>query len=604
MRTKIKQNNAWLKLVAILILIALRMLSCEYSPTGTNFKKIIPIVPKDLSILLNTSDDTIKVWGSVDFYFQADLKGRSTSKVEIYLDDQLLYSSKQFEHFRFHSTEYNSGFHKLSSKIAANSGTGSLADRIGAEYLTLTYEWILIIDNNPPTPISIISVRSVDNCVKIEWERYHLFNFCNYILYRGYDQLSIIGNQNQTSYFDSSYIGGKVTYRVDVSAAQKGTEGNPHDFEGPITNFVGFQQTESGKVKLIWRPCPYMHKFSSYVISKLKSDNGYLPIHTGTALNDTCFVDEGILFGVAETYSLDTYSINMHTHDEIIAYLGTKIPSFDHLKYIPSLNSFYLNERRKIYRLDSASFEVVASAELEYTGNESYYDNASFNIDANGTHAYAGVGTYIRELDPLTLSTINSVNTKDLDLSTKAVGFNFQVSNTNQIVYTTTDTIFVLDMTRRMLIATQPLNSPYIDLLASNDGKYIVTHTGLFRLQGHGFVQVGTIDPRYFAFIDDGEKCAITYGNCICIRQSETFEITKEIAGNGSIYKPTIDPVTGYLGGYGLSDQSYLIYDLKSSELLHKLHVVATSDWDWWAYVLANLTLVSQPGYCLPLNLP
>ena len=63
-----------------------------------------------------------------------------------------------------------------------------------------------------------------------------------------------------------------------------------------------------------------------------------------------------------------------------------------------------------------------------------------------------------------------------------------------------------------------------------------------------------------------------------------------------------IDPITGYLGGYSVSEKYFFIKDMITGILLRKQPIFTTNNYSYYYYLFDNKLLFSD-GYYLNLNI-
>jgi hypothetical protein len=608
-----------IKRLLLVVVFFLGVNSCEFSPTGSNYTEIDRTLPQNLEIRLNDYADTVQVWGSANFSFQFNLEGRGVRRKTIFLDGDSLLDLGNRTEFFFHSSDYSDGSHRLRIDVIADAGTGSLADKIGVEVLLLRREWILLIDNAPPQAVAVTSIEPENGRLRIQWEKNEQFKFQGYNILRSerdvfgpFERVAFITNRHQISVLDSTYIGGKADYRIEVIGASKATAGPVKSFTGPITQFSGFETTASNKIMLRWQRCHFPGNFQKYVISRWQG--GWEEAVTLAAVNTTEWVDEQSAFGEAISYRLSVHSSRAFTSVDTAAWIGTKIPAFHRIKYIPSRNSIYLQHGRNLYRLEATTLNVVASTTLENNSTSFVSDYASFDISANGMYAYGSLHDRIFQLDPISLSVIQTHETRNFLNYANAAPSWLHVSNQNQIAFASTivtkigptihledDGVVVIDMSQKKLVAKEKINPSFTIINVSANGNYIATFQNLYRVGNQAFAPIGPIDFFHFNFLNDGDQCVTTQSNSLMIRNSADLSLVANLSDGRDYTAPVIDPASGYLGGYSFSEKAFLIKDLRSGAFIQKQAVLPLSFNDYF-YFLLNHTLLSAKGYYLRLS--
>lgn len=208
--------------------------SCEYQPTGSNFKnidstyKIPPII-----IELPEEGKTIEVNNSQRYDISYKIIG-DLSKfkyVFFYLDTTLIYQSEKTETtFEFKKKAVlEKELYNLKMVVLNSSGTGSIADKLGFEGSYYEKNWPVLIKNPELFQFDPLKYSIIDGMLKIEWNKYDFSNFFNYeitkTVYHSYDQDSYtfipIFSSDKNYLIDSSYVGEKASYSVKLSYKKK-----------------------------------------------------------------------------------------------------------------------------------------------------------------------------------------------------------------------------------------------------------------------------------------------------------------------------------------------------------------------------------------------
>ena len=156
------------------------LFSCEFSPSGYDFKEIDNTFPQNLEIELSDEGDEIYVWGKIDLTFNIDLKGREIETSFLSINDDRLVELGKNNSYELNSTVYPDGNYILGLDIVASSGTGSLAAAFETEFLLIQRQWLIIINNSPPDQVKIASIKPDQGTLEIDWLKCSDFNFQEY----------------------------------------------------------------------------------------------------------------------------------------------------------------------------------------------------------------------------------------------------------------------------------------------------------------------------------------------------------------------------------------------------------------------------------------
>ena len=163
------------------------------------------------------------------------------------------------------------------------------------------------------------------------WNKYPKFNFEKYYLvksylYPGTDQYAIhwvkeITDKSTTSLRDSTYVGGKIKYAIEVRAGMQQSESDEKYFEHPFDLSLTSEWTDKNNIKFTWRKTPFYKNFSSYEVNFTHG-----PDTRAFVINDvgdtTLTVDAQITYAESKTISLVVYPVrpNPYHYDFIYAH--------------------------------------------------------------------------------------------------------------------------------------------------------------------------------------------------------------------------------------------------------------------------------------------
>ncbi|HEY6914977.1 MAG TPA: hypothetical protein VI413_09900, partial [Paludibacter sp.] len=125
--------------------------SCIYEPFGTyeNPVNTNPATPQIINLELNVNADTLWVYGNqkLKYHFKSSNEKQSILGLKIYIDgaicDSVISDNGEFDILQ---SALTAGVHKMNILLYTKSGTGSIADRLNAEAILLTKEWVVIAD--------------------------------------------------------------------------------------------------------------------------------------------------------------------------------------------------------------------------------------------------------------------------------------------------------------------------------------------------------------------------------------------------------------------------------------------------------------------------
>ena len=588
-------------------------MACEYSPTGSNFQhREIP--EPILYIDLNASADTITVWGRATLSYNLDLLGRTFYEGELLLEDEQVHIFDQPSGSYSFSTDAHL-LDTLSLVINgyASTGSNSLADLTGIEYLFFEREFALIIDNRPPQAVSIVDVTSEGGELVINWEKFEGNGFISYNIVKGYpqeggyireDPLVSSLEINQTSIIDSTYLGGPAYYRVNIVSELGASSGSdylhdepkPHLYPSLVTNYTG--------ISLAWSPCRYPQNFAGY---NIEVENEVL--FSTENINDTSFYDSGTWFGDPIEYTLEVVLENNYTwyknsHDKMEAFIGEPFPHPGNLQFCASTGSIYQQLGSTIYRLHSETYEYLDSISVE--SNSTYL---CFGISPDGQNAYLlsyeNDTGYLYSVDPLTFNILQTWTTNSLLGYNGRSMYDISVSNGNTLAFPSFRDdnnmnwgmgVVIIDMNVPIKV-TNPNYSYSTSAKISANGAYLLAYDSLYTFVNRtprGQVGLGTGSESMF--IGDGNKFVVITNDVITTYNTPDRSLIGQIVAPERVRSLHYDPISGYLGGLMRMNDRYMIYEPLTGQTIHDIHASSSGSYKLWN------NNVYTSGYVLPLH--
>ena len=601
-----------------------------YSPEKENFVNV-PVPQTKMNVDLSNSTDTVYVFGKTDFHLTTDTKGKQFHRIVAYVDSVRDGDSGDKSLYTLNTESYSNGKHKLRIEIWAFSGSGSLADHYGSEFLVSSSQWNLYIDNRLYVGQILIDSCFFDNgSLTVHWQKYPYYNFISYDLYSSpvnssgqaiaYNLVASITDRNINSIRDSSYVGNGIKYMIRVKAENFLSTSPEKYYYDDAVSIYSCTQLDENTVKIVCSRIKYYNNVSKFTLYRSYTWS-HVTVSERTSLDDTVFYDTpgfGCYFaywiGVYSKTNSSGYSSNYKMS------LGNSFRPFDNLIYIPQINSYYLTYNSQTDRLDPANFNVLATCRGAVipspSGTYAYSNNYAPSNDPY-PHSFTKV-------NPLTLQSESPTVYTD-----KYVGFysrneNFAVSESGVCMYVgrryNTPNImgyidFVLfDPGKPGVIGrdstTYPNNGELIKISKLTDeGEYLVTPCGddsyepywdyLSKIKNRTMFSYGRLKNGPIVFDQSGKNyictgnSSISFFNC-----SEESPIKSYPLSSGDmLYSPCIDPSTGYLGGYSKKFHKYRIYDLSNGNLLHEIQLASDKNAIAGNFYLYNSTLFANGSY-------
>ncbi|MDX8337856.1 hypothetical protein SLH46_01595 [Draconibacterium sp. IB214405] len=315
-----------LKLSIVIVVLAL-LSGCTYSPGGEHFVELNQTgTPPAVEVELNFDTDTLYIHNNEWIIFSYKTNGDKVNWARFIIDG-LETSPNDEQHggleLFYYFPGFEPGIHSLSFQVYTQSGTGSIADKVGAEGFLLQKDWVLIIVDDWEMGSAIVDTSFSEGFLNLNWEEYKGLNFEHYKLYKYThtalpDQLvATITDQHVTTARDINYHGENSSYYVLTNDRfRKGY----FDIEGPLPQISATNNTD-GDIVLSWEIPPFWAALKGYRIMDDDiswTDQGFVPlIEINDPLTDSCIIPD--------PYFAHNYDIWFQLDPKGIAYLDNWI---------------------------------------------------------------------------------------------------------------------------------------------------------------------------------------------------------------------------------------------------------------------------------------
>lgn len=614
---------------------------CKYAPTDTYYRELPPPDSMNMLISLNNlaPDDTIQAAGIVQFQYKISSGKYQVHEVHFLLDSQPVYvSTESADKFTLNTEEYINGRYAFSMEVITGSGTRSMADKLGAETMMVKHTWMLMIfnasdtepfppDNSKPAEISDISPK--DGRLVITWSRFNGLHFHAYQLVKltidqyGMYQQQIIAGRNysidDTTWVDSSYVGGTIVYKVHTVQQYDGYEhwlpSESQTYQSPPPHFIGYEVIDPATLRFTWTRSVFSANFGEYRFWSSEHSDSYHPaecnepyIYTAIQeVQDTVRIETPAVFGDTARYMLKTIPANdrtflTHTCDYIAAIAGRKFYKFGALFYNPGLNVYYLT---------AANNSIVSVSGSDYTQTAQRTLSTQLAVSADGHHLYSATGEVIHALDQSSLQTLQTYDTGTLTGCSSRPRY-LHISNTNILMYKgyvqndmghyIPDHIAVINMETQTSIAVIPNQVWGGWHQISANGEYFSTGKTLFRISGTEVDSIGPVKQRGEFWDQNGETRWVEIKPFeIKVERAKDLSEVRVIAhpyGYTDLLISSVDQSMGYLIVGDHESNVLYLYNLDTGNLTTQIPKAPHLE-----YKIVNNTLFSSAGYSLPLDL-
>lgn len=205
--------------------------ACEY-PVGENFieiKEPDKEIPVKVDLNAFTNGEAILVNKPTSLDYSLSLSGKPISKIIFSLGDRIWESTSPNTQIYIDKETFPAGKYTLKAAFYAPTGSGSIADQLGAESYSGEMSWPVIIDYRMVLP-DVMTYRTNENrSLELAWQTPVLSHLTvsSYTLYaltkdlRSYSETIPAG---QAHFVDTRHIGKETTYKLYANMKYEGKE--------------------------------------------------------------------------------------------------------------------------------------------------------------------------------------------------------------------------------------------------------------------------------------------------------------------------------------------------------------------------------------------
>ena len=581
---------------SLLILVLVIMAGCGYTLSEENMldvKEPASSVRIDLSLIKAT--DTIKITEKQLIEYSVNTYGLKLQMVEFKLGSYLKWDIPAASgSFTIDPSTLSVGVYDLTMDVYTNSGTGSLADKTGYEGYLAKRTWKVkiisnttggnnggtttpvdsTIDNSPTVPIKNIKTEiTPDGYLKFSWRKVLRKDFYAYRIYWSVGYTDVMRYMaNDTTYIDSTYVGGSASFRVDYARLHDNMnvygESRSLNESYPAISATGIGLDS---VKVHWPKSNYRARY------EVQND---LQSAVFKSTTDTSFTVAAPGFGTGVRFTL--YVIPKYKPTLDFQYFQSSSAYYSlGLSILSNWPLFACNQtEKKMYAVnyDAINCYSLPDMSLYKTLNvQNMMNQGLFACPTNSSKvaALSSDNIYVYNDQSLTNPVI-------IPYPCYAQTINYLCLTDNDLVGVASSTAYNLyRVTDKMLVASIPIpDSPYYSRWccngASSDGKYFVVSTmngiHLYKIENTLVTEVYSDKRAYNSVLFDPghpERLYVTLSksNEIEMRSSTDFSLIKNyvLPGNLNMLQ-NIDPETGYL--LLTNYKSNYLYDLQDEKIV------------------------------------
>jgi hypothetical protein len=206
-----------IQVILILFLIFPFFISCVFEPSGVFERKVKEdVIPPNISVVdLNLEEDLIYLYTNKDINFNFSSDNQAIVSVTFLIDNkEVSTTDANSGSFTLYISTLSEGEHTLTIEVFTKSGTGSIAENVGAEGFMFSKSWTIIVDFSHNNSL----VKSIENgLLKLSWAKYKNSDFEEYIIYRFLDyNIEEYARTSDEYFIDNHYIGEGGHYSISV----------------------------------------------------------------------------------------------------------------------------------------------------------------------------------------------------------------------------------------------------------------------------------------------------------------------------------------------------------------------------------------------------
>lgn len=391
---------------ALILFYSIVLCSCVFSPDKENFVEVDQNVsaPEINNQTLDLDSDTLFVWKYTRFSFDLKSSNQKIKTTIVNYGDQELTFGNHTGSFDINPSVFPEGTHKVEIKVYTNSGTGSLADKVGAEGYEFKREWVLIVEKPKIPEIKITS--SIENgYLKFSWNKFDKPYFHSYRLviqndgifetyYREYT------NKNITSFVDSLFVGGKINVSLGFNYYDENEFQNraskEYTYEFPVA--ISFKE-DLENLTIFWNRNPFQ-------CTKYLDINGSGPIEINA---DTSYTIPAPGLGGGKRYNLAFKPIKplnsnrMSDHYVLFAKGVNNSMKHQTVQYNQGLKAYFFKEEMHL-RVSGQTIAQEASYDYSWDYNDSY----TLDVSKDNQRVFSTVDQNLVQLNAKTMGLISS----------------------------------------------------------------------------------------------------------------------------------------------------------------------------------------------------
>ncbi len=590
----------------LLLFTLLSLVNCEFEPTDENFVDIeIDSNNPYFNLSILSESDTIKIFKKTDLGYNFDTDNLDLFRAEFSLKEDSWIQYNKNGSITINPDDFEAGYDTLTLTVYTNSGTGSIADKIGAEGYVVQKQWLVLVDGRDAPEINSYRSITEDGFLKLTWDKCDQYNFYCYEISQSLDYSvfrDTIYDPNVNWIVDSTFVAGDVSLIVSCRTIDDHTWGKLLQETIPEPN-LNFEEIGYDSIRLYWDKCEYNARFKlewddETIYCKTKTDTSVTIPHVGFS-NITKFT----LYTLPannSSWNTDSYTI----YDNLRYVLGEHIADnwpmygYNPIEKVVYTNGYSIANCYDVFTMNlvnskgipylmyegeyscptNSSKVAIMSMDSAYVFNDNnlinpivipYDDGGAFNINH----------FFLSDNDKLAIASRGVYNL--YNINTKKKLLELDISSINQ--YSSRGTITTAQDAKKV---------------ALNTGNSITMYQIDYNNDDVTFAEIYTVNEKfysaYFNPYNVNEIFVTPDTGGFEIRNASDFSLIQKIKSPVVMFVANIDPETGYLLLQGNGEM--FVYNLDTSQLIYEMKGTA------YATYLYNSILFAKTGYYLNIS--
>lgn len=489
-----------INIISILLLIFSVFTGCEYDKNDIYIVDIQKPVEKRITFNLADlpSGTTIYIYQKTNLMYDLNLPEGDILKRKLTLGGRELLSTDGY--IVLDPKDYNSRtVEKLTLDVEVNSGSESIAGKLGLENYIGTFEYEIVF-----IPDAVLGLQNIahhknkDDYFELTWSKPQLEQYTveKYRITYYHDRTEYIEeilNPDQTVFVDTRAVFGYLHYRIETffkeSYRQPWVDNYTTSIEFPKYS-VKFEYTGINSGRISWPKNEYKSKYAFargyYGDIIYEGTNNYFEIEDladfstkhGVGIFPISYAGEWVELYVLPM-SANTVNRNMPIHYDELHSQSLITRSSDYENYIAFIDTtkdiLFIKNQDELWSYSSNTLEAIDNRYLPNT--------MTTNWNVHGFCSEKSSIIFIPNYDCIDLISYDLKNHEKIQFeSTEALNYQYAYLGTNDIVFIyskESPKLYAYDLNSRKLISSLSLENMWGNVVVSRDGKYVCLYNDI-----------------------------------------------------------------------------------------------------------------------------